>query len=131
MCLGRAAMPGSQFTSTALTGLLSDNAIRISMDGRIRSPKDMAEYWTTADADPRAVYHDVLIALDEARGINNGQPSLWALLLDHLDILAGERVLHLDCGIGHYTAVVAELVGPMGWITARLVEHVTTGSIGA
>jgi hypothetical protein len=45
---------------------------------RVRSPMDMAEYWTTADADPRAVYRDVLIALDEARGINNGQPSLWA-----------------------------------------------------
>ena len=27
-------------------------------------------------ADPRHVYHDVLIALDEARGLNNGQPSL-------------------------------------------------------
>jgi protein-L-isoaspartate(D-aspartate) O-methyltransferase len=52
---------------------------------RIRSPMDIVEYWTTADADPRAGYHDVLIALDEARGINNGQPSLWALLLDHLD----------------------------------------------
>jgi protein-L-isoaspartate(D-aspartate) O-methyltransferase len=51
---------------------------------------DMAEYRTTADADPRAVYHDVLIALDEARAINNGQPSLWAFLLDQLDILPGE-----------------------------------------
>ena len=67
---------------------------------RIRSPMDVAQYWTTADADPRAVYHDVLIALDETRQINNGQPSLWAYLFDQLDIAAGEQVLHLGCGTG-------------------------------
>ena len=89
---------------------------------RVRSPMDMAEYWTTADADPRAVYHDVLIALDEARGINNGQPSLWAFLLDQPDILPGERVLHLGCGTGYYTAVIAELVGPTGKITAIEID---------
>lgn len=43
---------------------------------RVRSPLRMREYWTTEDADPRHVYHDALIALDEAREINNGQPSL-------------------------------------------------------
>jgi protein-L-isoaspartate(D-aspartate) O-methyltransferase len=43
---------------------------------------------------PTRVYHDVLIALDEARGINNGQPSLWPYLFDHLDIVPGEQVLH-------------------------------------
>ena len=89
---------------------------------RVRSPMDMAEYWTTADADPRAVYHDVLIALDEARGINNGQPSLWAFLLDQPDIQPGERVLHLGCGTGYYTAVMAELVGPTGKITAIEID---------
>ncbi len=47
---------------------------------RIKSPMDLAEYWTTDDDDPSHVYHDVLIALDEPRGINNGQPSLWAFL---------------------------------------------------
>jgi protein-L-isoaspartate(D-aspartate) O-methyltransferase len=83
---------------------------------------DMAEYWTTADADPRAVYHDVLIALDEVRGINNGQPSLWAFLLDQSDIFAGERVLHLGCGTGYYTAVMAELIGPTGKITAIEID---------
>jgi protein-L-isoaspartate(D-aspartate) O-methyltransferase len=53
---------------------------------RIKSPMNHAEYWTTDDANPRTVYHDVLIALDEARGINNGQPSLWAFLFDKLGI---------------------------------------------
>src|SRR5277367_352222 len=69
---------------------------------RVKSPLNIAEYWTTDDADPRAVYHDVLIALDEERGINNGQPSLWAFLFDRLGIAAGEHVLHLGCGTGYY-----------------------------
>jgi protein-L-isoaspartate(D-aspartate) O-methyltransferase len=89
---------------------------------RVRSPMDLSEYWTTADADPRAVYHDVLIALDESRQINNGQPSLWAFLLDQLDIIAGEQVLHLGCGTGYYTAVLAELVGPGGKIRAIEID---------
>jgi protein-L-isoaspartate(D-aspartate) O-methyltransferase len=89
---------------------------------RVRSPMDMAVYWTTEDADPRAVYHDVLVALDEARGINNGQPSLWAFLLDQLNIVAGEQVLHLGCGTGYYTAIMAELVGPTGQVTAIEID---------
>jgi len=40
------------------------------------------ENWTTQSDDPRHLYHNVLIALDEAKGINNGQPSMWALFLD-------------------------------------------------
>ncbi len=61
---------------------------------RIKSPMDLAEYWTTEDDNPSHVYHDVLIALDESRGINNGQPSLWAYLFDRLELVPGERVLH-------------------------------------
>jgi protein-L-isoaspartate(D-aspartate) O-methyltransferase len=85
---------------------------------RIKSPMDLGEYWTTDTADPRAVYHDVLVALDEARGINNGEPRLWAFLLDRLDIGAGEKVLHLGAGTGYYTAIMAELVGPTGRVSA-------------
>ena len=68
------------------------------------------------------LYQDVLIALDESRQINNGQPSLWAFLLDQLDITAGEQVLHLGCGTGYYTAVMAELIGPTGKITAVEID---------
>ena len=58
---------------------------------RIKCPMDLAEYWTTDDEDPRHVYHDVLVALDEPRGTNNGQPSLWAYLFDHLYLAPGNR----------------------------------------
>jgi protein-L-isoaspartate(D-aspartate) O-methyltransferase len=73
---------------------------------RVRSPTGPAEYWRTANADPATVYHDMLIALDEARGINNGQPSLWAYLFDQLPILPGEQATHLGCGTGYYTAII-------------------------
>ena len=93
---------------------------------RIRSPfwrsTPGKQYWTTEDADPRHVYHDVLIALDETRGINNGQPSLWAGLFDQLGITAGERVLHLGCGTGYYTAIAAELTGANGKVTGIEID---------
>jgi protein-L-isoaspartate(D-aspartate) O-methyltransferase len=90
---------------------------------RVRSSVDRGEYWTTVDADPRHIYHDVLIALDEARGLNNGQPSLWASLLDHLNLSPGDHVLHLGCGTGYYTAILAELVGPQGVVVALEIDE--------
>ena len=89
---------------------------------RIKSPMRLQEYWTTEDVDPRHVYHDALIAFDEPQGINNGQPSLWALLLDELAIAPGEQVLHLGCGTGYYTAIIAELVGLSGKVTALEID---------
>lgn len=90
---------------------------------RIRSFLAGAGYWTTDDADPRHVYHDVLIALDEKRILNNGQPSLWALLLDQMNILSGEQVLHLGCGTGYYSAILAELVGSQGSVSALEIDE--------
>jgi protein-L-isoaspartate(D-aspartate) O-methyltransferase len=91
---------------------------------RIKSPWDLAEYWTTEDADPRNVYHNVLIALDESLGLNNGQPSLWAFLFDKLGVSATDHVLHLGCGTGYYTAILAELVGVQGRVEAFEIEPV-------
>jgi len=80
------------------------------------------EFRMTEDADPRHVYHNVLIALDEAKGINNGQPSMWARFIDQLDVRAGDHVLHLGCGTGYYTAILAELAGPQGRIVAVEID---------
>src|ERR1700730_14836207 len=56
---------------------------------RILSAVSLSEYWTTENADPRHVYHDVLVAIDQTRRLNNGQPSLWAYLYDQLGPDAG------------------------------------------
>src|SRR5689334_4561560 len=36
-------------------------------------------YRTTEDADPRHLYHNILVAIDASRGLNNGQPSGLAM----------------------------------------------------
>ncbi len=79
--------------------------------------------WFTEDADPTHVYRDALIVLDEAKRLNNGQPSLWAYSLESLDVHVGDHILHLGCGTGYYTAILAELTGPHGKITAIEIDE--------
>jgi len=75
-------------------------------------------YWSTPDADPIHIYHDVLVAIDETRWLNNGQPSFLAFLIEALDLHPGDHVVHVGCGTGYFTAVLAELVGAGGRVTA-------------
>jgi protein-L-isoaspartate(D-aspartate) O-methyltransferase len=89
---------------------------------RVLSPMRGREYWTTDDADPRRLCHDVLVAIDETRRLNNGQPSLWASLFDQLGLAPGERVIHIGAGLGYYTAILAEIVGPGGRVTAIEID---------
>lgn len=79
-------------------------------------------YWSTPDDDPRRLYHNVLIGLDEARGINIGEPVLWARHFDRVGIKQGDRVLQLGTGTGYYTAILAELVGPGGRVDGIEIE---------
>ncbi|HBZ70074.1 MAG TPA: hypothetical protein DEP35_10195, partial [Deltaproteobacteria bacterium] len=48
--------------------------------------------------------------------LNNGHPTTLARFLDFLAIRAGDRVLHVGCGVGYYTAIIAEIVGPYGHV---------------
>lgn len=73
-------------------------------------------YTTTRDA--RDLYHNVLIAIDAARYLNNGQPSALARWIEALDLRAGDRVFHLGCGTGYYTAIMADVVGAGGSVVA-------------
>lgn len=79
-------------------------------------------YTTTADADPRHVYHNVPIALDISRDLNNGQPGSLAHWIDSLELKEGERLFHLGCGVGYFTAVVAYVLGPSGRVLASEVD---------
>jgi protein-L-isoaspartate(D-aspartate) O-methyltransferase len=77
----------------------------------------------TPDADPRHVYHDVVVSIDSDRRLNNGGPSLWARCFDRLDIGPGERVLHVGAGTGYYSAILAELVGGRGAVHAVEIDQ--------
>jgi len=88
-----------EIASAEMRGLSAVGAIQIS--------------YTPVD-DPRHLYHNVVVVLDKAGDINNGQPSALARWIDALDLKAGDRVYHLGCGVGYYTAIMAEVVGPGG-----------------
>jgi protein-L-isoaspartate(D-aspartate) O-methyltransferase len=76
------------------------------------------DYWTTDDADPRHVYHNVAVAIDPGRQLNNGHPSSLATWMDALELRPGGRVLHIGCATGYYSAILAETVGPAGSVWA-------------
>ena len=79
-------------------------------------------YIPTVSDNPALLYQDVLVGLDTARGINNGQPSLHARCLAACNIAPGERVLHIGAGTGYYSAILAHLVGPQGRVDAYEIE---------
>src|SRR5215469_2255253 len=65
------------------------------------------EYRTTNDADPK---------------LNNGHPSFLAFLIEQLALQAGDHVVHVGCGTGYYTAVMAEVVESVGNVTAYEID---------
>lgn len=79
---------------------------------------------TTTDTDPGWLYQDVLVSLIAEKSLNNGQPTFLAFLIALADIRAGEHVVHIGAGVGYYTAVMAELAGREGRITAIEYEPV-------
>jgi protein-L-isoaspartate(D-aspartate) O-methyltransferase len=89
---------------------------------QIRGVGDVGGPRTTEDADPRHVYHDVAVAIDPARNLFNGQPSLIARWLDDIALDAGQRVIHIGCGTGYFTALIAHVVGPSGSVDAMDVD---------
>ena len=80
-------------------------------------------YRTTVDADPRHVYHNLLIAIDPSRQLHNGMPSALAQWIEAADLRPGERVLHIGTGTGYYTAIMAEITGPSGSVVGYEVDE--------
>jgi protein-L-isoaspartate(D-aspartate) O-methyltransferase len=82
---------------------------------QIMRPAEAAKgYVRTADANPSHIYDTVLVALDPERQLNNGEPSSLLKMLDSLTLTAGDRFLHIGCGVGYYTAITSVAVGPEG-----------------
>ncbi|HEY7888542.1 MAG TPA: methyltransferase domain-containing protein [Steroidobacteraceae bacterium] len=75
-------------------------------------------YTPTPEADPVYVYTNQLVGILPDRAINNGQPSLHAMLLAAVGISEGEHVVHVGSGTGYYTAIMSDLAGSKGRVTA-------------
>jgi protein-L-isoaspartate(D-aspartate) O-methyltransferase len=114
-----AAVPRERFLPAGPWTVLSDGADSYMLMAGIRTRP-------TADADPARVYHNVAVAIDPARQLFNGQPGTLAVWIDTLDLAAGMRVLHVGAGLGYYTAVMAECVGPAGRVVAYEVDDALT-----
>lgn len=78
----------------------------------------LGSYITTPDADPAWLYSDNLIGLDPERGLNNGQPSAHARWIASAAPGPGEHVVHVGAGVGYYSAIMANMVGANGSVTA-------------
>jgi protein-L-isoaspartate(D-aspartate) O-methyltransferase len=79
-------------------------------------------YQLTSDDNPRHLYDNVLVALDDRRMLNNGEPLALLLFLDSLTLSAGDRVLHIGCGVGYYTAIAAHAVAPHGTVVGVEID---------
>lgn len=79
-------------------------------------------YIRTPNADPAFLYQNALIAIDEEKGINNGEPFLHAAWIGAVAPQPGERVTQIGIGGGYYTAILAVLVLEGGTVTGLDIE---------
>jgi protein-L-isoaspartate(D-aspartate) O-methyltransferase len=85
----------------------------------------------TSDSDPRHVYHNVAIAIDPARQLFNGAPSLVCICIDALSLQPGARALHVGSGTGYYSALISRVLGPSGALLAVEVDDGLARTAGA
>lgn len=79
-------------------------------------------YVETPSADPAYLYQNVLVALDAAKGINNGEPFLHAAWIGAIAPRSGETIVHIGAGTGYYAALLSVLVLPNGQIHAFEID---------
>ena len=65
-----------------------------------------------------SLYQDVGVGIIPERGLNNGQPHFLAFLIHLGKLQDGEHAVHIGTGVGYYTAIIAELAGNKGTVTA-------------
>ena len=110
-----ASVPRERFLPPGPWTVLADSDWMVGASSRITR--------TTEDGDPRRVYHNIVVAIDPARQLFNGQPSTLTAWIDALGLTPGARVLHVGCALGYYTAVLAQAVGPSGRVVAYEVDE--------
>ncbi|MGW5959083.1 protein-L-isoaspartate O-methyltransferase family protein [Methylorubrum thiocyanatum] len=79
-------------------------------------------YIETPSANPVFIYQNNVVALDAAKGINNGEPFLHARWIGAVAPKSGETIVHIGAGVGYYTALLSMLALPYGRIHAFEIE---------
>jgi protein-L-isoaspartate(D-aspartate) O-methyltransferase len=81
------------------------------------------QYLETPSADPIYLYQNGLVALDAAKGINNGEPFLHAAWIGAAAPTAGDTICHVGTGTGYYTALLSMLALPGGQVEAFEIDE--------
>lgn len=79
-------------------------------------------YVETPSGNPIYVYQNGLVALDAAKGINNGEPFLHAAWIGAAAPSSGETIVHVGAGTGYYTAILSLLALPNGRVKAYEID---------
>jgi protein-L-isoaspartate(D-aspartate) O-methyltransferase len=118
-----AAVPRERFLPPGPWSVLADADVGMGM-GPARTR-------LTPDADPARIYHNIAVGIDPSRQLFNGQPSALGAWIDALELAPGSRVLHLGCGHGYYTAIIAHCVTSSGSVVALEADSVLAGAARA
>jgi len=111
-----AAVPRERFLPAGPWTILADSGDSYMMTSAVRVRP-------TPDADPARVYHNIAVAIDPDRQLFNGQPATLGIWIDTLELRSDQRLLHVGAGLGYYTAVMAECVGPRGRVVAYEIDE--------
>ena len=81
-------------------------------------------YFRSPDEDPRHILHAVGVAISRGDGVplHCANPAVVAKTIEATGIKTGDRVLHVGAGLGYFSAVIAQLVGPTGEVTAAEID---------
>jgi protein-L-isoaspartate(D-aspartate) O-methyltransferase len=77
----------------------------------------------TPSADPIFLYQNVLVRLDAAKGINNGEPFLHAAWMGAVEPKDGDVISHIGAGTGYYSAILSVLALPGGTVSAYEIDE--------
>jgi len=94
-------------------------------------PRWSGPYVPTPSDDPVYLYQDTLVGIVPERHLNNGQPSLHALLISAATPRSSEHVVQIGAGVGYYTAILVHMVGKNGRVTAVEFDSGLAGRLAA
>ena len=131
LCSAFARIPREDFLGAApwlIRGTAPQSVWRQVVSRFSRHPR---RYDYSTDDATRLYHPDIVVAIDASRGLNNGQPSGLAAWLQALELRRGDRVLHIGCGLGYYTAIIAAVVAPHGEVIGVELDAALASRAGA